>query len=203
MNNEEDQAISSNDAYAAPDATEEQVARLSVLAGYPWYAPVPRVGEAPNKLVEMPYAMLPAEDFWYNEKNARLDRYNGYELNLYLPREIDGVKLTMIGGDMMGRASNGDNHDAELPVRSLVIPETYTEIPYWAFANCESLETVICYAPIENLQDFMFKNCTALREVIFVNGVRNLGMYIFDGCTSLETVYVEYYRNNRVPKRLK
>lgn len=181
-----------DELYISADATTEQVRTLSELIGRPWYDPVPREGEQ-SAFVRMPYEPLPGDDFWYDEEYSRLDAYQGYELNLILPREIDGVQLSMIGGSMMTRASYGDNYDVELPVRSLVIPETYTEIPYYAFDNCETLETVVCYAPIENLPDCLFKGCANLREVIFVNGARNLGMYLFDGCDSLETVYLGGY----------
>ena len=175
--------------YAAPDATNEQVRALTALAGRPWYDPIPRVGEA-RAYTAMPYEPLPGDDFWYDEEYARLDNYNGYALNLVLPRETDGVQLTMIGGNMMSRASWGDNFDVELPVRSLVIPETYTDIPTYAFWNCDTLETVICYAPIETLAEGTFNGCTSLREVVFVNGVRNIERYVFSGCSSLETVYI-------------
>ena len=188
-----EQCFARTEIYAAPGATREQVARLSALAHRPWYAPVSRVGEPLHDLTEMPYATLPGDDFWYDEEYARLDAYQGYELNLVLPREIDGVQLTMIGGGMMRRASSGDNFDVELPVRSLVIPETYTTIPFYAFSDCETLETVICYAPVESLEDNVFAGCTSLREVIFVNGVRQIGRYVFDGCASLETVYIGPY----------
>ena len=182
--------------YAAPDATKEQVRTLSALAGRAWYNPVARLGEEPAQVVAMPYAVLPGDDFWYDEEYARLDAYQGYELNLYLPREIDGVQLTMIGGNMMSRACWGDNFDVELPVVSLVIPETYTDIPMYAFQNCDTLETVICYAPIENLPEGLFSGCTSLREVVFVNGVRNIDRYVFDSCASLETVYLGGYVEN-------
>ncbi|MDY4138803.1 MAG: leucine-rich repeat protein [Eubacteriales bacterium] len=182
--------------YAAPDATKEQVRTLSALAGRAWYNPVPRLGEEPAQVVAMPYAALPGDDFWYDEEYARLDAYQGYELNLYLPREIDGVQLTMIGGNMMSRACWGDNFDVELPVVSLVIPETYTDIPMYAFQNCDTLETVICYAPIENLPEGLFSGCISLREVVFVNGVRNIDRYVFDSCASLETVYLGGYVEN-------
>ena len=182
--------------YAAPDATKEQVRTLSALAGRAWNNPVPRLGEEPEQIVPMPYAALPGDDFWYDEDYARLDAYQGYELNLYLPREIDGVQLTMIGGNMMTRACWGDNFDVELPVVSLVIPETYTEITSYALQNCDTLETVICYAPIENLPEGLFSGCTSLREVVFVNGVRNIDRYVFDGCASLETVYLGEYVEN-------
>ena len=178
------------EVYAAPEATQQQVQALSAMVNRPWYDPVPRVGEPQSRFAAMPDAPLPGDDFWYDEEYSRLDAYQGYELNLILPREIDGVPLTMIGGTMMTRASYGDNFDVELPVVSLVIPENYTEIPAYAFSNCDTLETVICYAPIEHLADGMFSGCTNLREVVFVNGVRSLGNRVFSGCLSLETVYL-------------
>lgn len=178
------------EVYAGADASNAQIETLSAAAGYPWYAPVPRIGEERRVLQTMPYEPLPGEDFWYDEEYSRLDNYQGYEVNLVLPREINGTPLTMIGGSMMGRASYGDDYEMELPVRSLVIPESYTEIPGYAFANCETLETVVCYAPLETLPEAIFSNCTSLREVIFVNGVRNVSDYAFMNCSSLETVYL-------------
>ena len=178
-----------DELYISADATIEQVHALSELAGRPWYDPVPREG-AQCSFVAMPYEPLPGDDFWYDEEYSRLDAYQGYELNLILPREIDGVELSMIGGGMMNRASYGDNYDVELPVVSLVIPENYTEIPAYAFQNCDALETVICYAPIEKLEEGTFSGCTSLTNVVFVNGVREIDRYVFKDCLYLETVYI-------------
>ncbi|MBR5288575.1 MAG: leucine-rich repeat domain-containing protein [Clostridia bacterium] len=179
--------------YVSDNATDEQVKYLSRIAGRPFYDPVTRLSEELPMLDAMPYEPLPGEDFWYDAEYARLDCYEGYELNLVLPWEIDGTRLTMIGGGMMQRASYGDNYDVELPVVSVVIPETYTDIPPYAFQNCETLETVICYAPLDRISDSLFSNCTSLREVIFVNGVGGIGAYVFDNCPNLETVYVGPY----------
>lgn len=178
------------EVYAAKDATDQQIASLSEMVGYPWYSPVSRVGETRWELIEMPYEELSMDDFWYDLEYTRLDRYHGYELNLYLPREAEGVMLNTIGGDMMGRAHGGDNYEMELPVRSVVIPENYTNLLALGFADCETLETVICYAPLEQVPDSLFSGCTNLREVVFVNGVRSVGTYVFSGCENLETVYL-------------
>ena len=175
--------------YLSADATDEQVRALSELVGRPWYDPLPREGEESSFKV-MPYEPLPGDDFWYDEEYSRLDAYQGYELNLILPREIDGVELSMIGGNMMTRATYGDNYDVELPVVSLVIPENYTEIPAYAFQNCDALETVICYAPLEKLDEGTFSGCTSLTNVIFVNGVREIDRYVFKDCLYLETIYI-------------
>jgi len=182
--------------YAAESTTDEQLKYLSSIAGRAWNNPVTRIGEPLPEVLVMPYEPLPAEDFWHDADFARLDCYNGYERNLILPREIDGAQLTMFGGSVMSRAAYGDNYEMELPVVSVVIPETYTEIVPYAFANCETLETVICYAPIELLPDCTFQNCTNLREVVFVNGVHTIGANVFDNCPNLQTVYIGQYTEN-------
>lgn len=179
--------------YAGEHATDEALRHLSSIAGRPFYQPVTRIGEPLPELAVSPYEPLPAEEFWYDAEFARLDNYQGYARNIVLPREIDGTPLTMIGGCMMERACYGDNYEQELPVVSVVIPESYTEIPAYAFANCDTLETVICYAPIEKLEDCTFQNCTSLREVVFVNGVHEIGESVFDNCPNLETVYLGKY----------
>lgn len=182
--------------YAAETASDEALKHLSSVAGRIWYNPVTRIGEPLPELFASPYEPLPAEDFWYDIEFARLDNYQGYELNLVLPCTAEDTVLTMIGGSMMERACYGDNYEQELPVVSVVIPENYTEIPAYAFANCDTLETVICYAPIEKLEDCTFQNCTSLREVVFVNGVHSIGEYVFDNCPNLQTVYLGQYVEN-------
>ena len=184
------------EVYAAPDATDEQVKALSRAAGMPWYLSACRLGETMKALIAMHDTPLDEADFWFDTEYARLDNYMGYELNLVLPRTAEGCELTMIGGSLMQRASSGDNYEVELPVRSVVIPETYREIPYYAFAGCDTLETFVCYAPIENLPEGVFSGCTSLREVVFVNGVRNLAGYVFADCPALETVYLGEHVEN-------
>lgn len=184
-----DSCTSLTEIYAAEDATDEQVETLSNIAGYPWYNPVTRIGEE-SAFEAMPYNPTSGDDFWYDETYSRIDQYNGYELNLVLPRDIDGIALTALGNSMMERAKADDDGNIELPVRSLVIPENYTTAYAYAFDGCESLETVICYAPLEQIPDAMFNNCKNLRNVVFVNGVRSIGQYVFSGCESLETVYI-------------
>lgn len=44
-----------------------------------------------------------------------------------------------------------------------------------AFMDCHDLETVICYAPLENTNNGVFQELQGLKTVIFVNGVRQIG----------------------------
>lgn len=178
--------------YVAEDATDEMIAAAKTATGLKWNYKAGRVGEEiVNEIVTMPYEETTAAEFWYDEEYKRLDLYEGYEVNLYLPREVEGIPMEMIGGGMMGRSCLYDGEEeVEQPVRSVVIPETVTEIASYAFANCPTLETVVCYAPLENVEDLTFSGCSSLREVVFVNGVRNIGSMSFADCPALETVYV-------------
>lgn len=170
------------------EATDEQVAAWNTMLNAPWYDQIDRVSEY-KTLTKMPYEETNADDFWYDSEYMRLDNYDGYELNLYLPREISGVPMEMISANVLDSAKNTWG-EVSLPVKSVVIPETAAELAYSVFSDCPDLEVVICYAPLENVPDEAFANCTGLREVVFVNGVRNIGMNAFVNCSALETVYL-------------
>lgn len=172
-------------------ATDEQVDAWNVKLGAPWYDPIDRVSEY-RTMTLMPYEETFAEDFFYDSEYERLDLYDGYELNLYLPREIDGIQMKMISAGVLDRAKNTFG-EVTLPVKSVVIPETAVELVYGAFSDCENLEVVICYAPLETIPESTFANCPSLKTVVFVNGVRNIEMCAFTNCPSLETVYLGGY----------
>lgn len=171
-------------------ATDEQVAAWNELLDTAWYDPVERESEFKTVSV-MPYEETVPEDFWYDSEFMRLDDYEGYELNLYLPRSIDGVSVDMISANVLSRAKN-TWEEPTLPVKSVVIPETAKELVAEAFCDCQDLEAVICYAPLENVPYRAFANCPSLRQVIFVNGVRNIEELAFENCPNLETVYLGY-----------
>lgn len=169
-------------------ATDEQVAAWNEKLNTPWYDPVERESEY-HTITEMPYAETTPQDFWYDSEFLRLDDYDGYELNLYLPRSIDDVPMNMISANVLNSAKNTWD-EVTLPVKSVVIPETAKELVGEAFSDCPDLEVVICYAPLEIVPYNAFANCTSLKNVIFVNGVRNIEMNAFSNCPALEAVYL-------------
>lgn len=144
---------------------------------------VDRPGGFPEE-IKNPYTATNPDDFWVDTSFQRLDQYEGYELNLVLPTEWDGVTLTMLSGNTLERARGG-----ELPVRSIVVPETYNDIVYNAFNDLPDLEVAVIYGPQEKAFNTMFSNCPKLRAVIFVNGVDWVTPYAFRDCPALETVY--------------
>ena len=165
----------------SPKACKALSARLGV--------PVTRPSGLPEAIV-CPYPATDPADFWIDDSFNRLDHYEGYELNLVLPQERDGVALTMLSGNTLTRARSEDGSPVQLPVRSVVVPEKYEEVVYNAFNDLPDLEVAVIYAPLSTAFNSMFSNCPRLRAVVFVNGVDTVAGYAFRNCPALETVYV-------------
>lgn len=103
--------------------------------------------------------------FYYDTLSANslvitgLTAVGSYQPIISVPTEIDGVRVTKIGGTK-------ETGFASRFVESIVIPDTITEIGDYAFAGC-----------------------SALREVVFVgNAVTRIGKYAFAECVSLEKI---------------
>ena len=174
----------------AADLSVEEADALKKRLGLPEATACLRKDGTELAYLTMPYAETDAADFWYNETLGRLDRYNGYELNLYLPRAKDGIALTTLSGAVFERSMDSTYTDTcELPVKSVVVPETCTEILPGTFAYLPSVETIILYAPVDEVYAEMFTACTALKQVIFVNGAKQVAKDAFIGCYALESVY--------------
>ena len=140
--------------------------------------------------IRMAHAETDPADFWIDETYHRLDEYQGYELNLYLPREKDGTALTMLSANTLSRAMDKTySATCELPVVSVAVPETYTEIVEGAFSDLLTVEVIVIYAPVETVTKEMFLDCSTLRTVIFVNGAKRVEKDAFTACYALETVY--------------
>ena len=70
----------------------------------------------------------------------------------------------------------------ECHIRSVVIPEGITEIPYCAFNRCKELTSVTIPDTVERIDNSAFSDCIQLREVTIPSSVRELGSSVFDGC---------------------
>lgn len=71
--------------------------------------------------------------------------------DLVIPSYIDGHPVTAIGAHFLG----GTQYEN---VRSVVIPDTVTRIEYNAFADRETLESVVMSKNIEYVGDCVFAN---------------------------------------------
>lgn len=140
-------------------------------------------------LAACPYPADDAADYSIDETFARLDHYWGWSVNLVLPAEKDGVTLAMLSANTLSRA-RAEADEAELPVRSVVVPESYEQLVYGCFADLPDAEVIVVYGVPAEIGSGTFSNCPKLREVIFVNGAGRVCAYAFQNCPALETVYL-------------
>ena len=177
------------------DATDDQLAAWNETLKRPWYAPMLREGET-SKFVKMPFEPTPAENFEFNPETGLISAYIGTDVDVVVPREIDGV--TVVGfANYNAFHSCQDYTDSSVEtnrtewvhLRTLVLPETIKELPGMMLAYCQQLETFVCYAPLESTGGNQFMLCRSLNNVIFVNGVREIGNYAFDSAGPLGNLY--------------
>ena len=177
------------------DATDDQLAAWNETLKRPWYDPMLREGET-SKFVKMPFEPTPAENFEFNPETGLISAYIGTDVDVVVPREIDGV--TVVGfANYNAFHSCQDYTDSSVEtnrtewvhLRTLVLPETIKELPDMMLAYCQQLETFVCYAPLESTGGNQFMLCRSLNNVIFVNGVREIGNYAFDSAGPLGNLY--------------
>ena len=177
------------------DATDDQLAAWNETLKRPWYDPMLREGET-SKFVKMPFEPTPAENFEFNPETGLISAYIGTDVDVVVPREIDGV--TVVGfANYNAFHSCQDYTDSSVEtnrtewvhLRTLVLPETIKELPGMMLAYCQQLETFVCYAPLESTGGNQFMLCRSLNNVIFVNGVREIGNYAFDSAGPLGNLY--------------
>lgn len=176
-------------------ATDDQLAAWNETLKRPWYDPMLREGET-SKFVKMPFEPTSAENFEFNPETGLISAYIGTDVDVVVPREIDGV--TVVGfANYNAFHSCQDYTDSSVEtnrtewvhLRTLVLPETIKELPGMMLAYCQQLETFVCYAPLESTGGNQFMLCRSLNNVIFVNGVREIDNYAFDSAGPLGNLY--------------
>ena len=175
-------------------ASDEQLAAWNEALNTPWYCPMVRKSEK-SSFVKMPFAASPEEDFEFDETTGTIGLYLGNDVDVVIPRSIGGVDVKRISANTFDRAEDYTNTEMEtdqtdwLHLRSVVIPETVTEIADSALEYCQQLETFVCYGPLDTAGRGTFMKCRSLKDVVFVNGVKKMDNYLFLECESLKNVW--------------
>ena len=179
----------------AADVADDQIERISDGMGLPWYQPLLREGETRPELIAMPFTPTDAQYFELDAETGTITGYTGTDADVIIPRQIDGVEVKAIGYSAFENCRDYTNTDTVTnqtswtPLRSIVLPETVTEIADSAFSYCQQLETFICYGPALSTGKGTFSNCKHLEQVIFVNGVGMIDNYAFENTDYFETFY--------------
>lgn len=73
-------------------------------------------------------------------------------------------------------------------VQSIVIGETITKLPNYAFNNYTNLKSVLISNSVTSIGNFTFLDCKNLESITLPNSLTTIGDKAFYGCTALKTV---------------
>ncbi|HOQ25327.1 MAG TPA: leucine-rich repeat protein [Methanomassiliicoccaceae archaeon] len=121
------------------------------------------------------------EDFEYEVKDdgtVEITGYNGEEVDLIIPEEIDGKLVTSIA----------EYAFYQLPLESVTIPDGVESIGDYAFYWCEELTSVIIGNGVTSIGEEAFSYCYSLTSVDIPDGVSYIGDYAFSDCHSLPSI---------------
>ena len=96
---------------------------------------------------------------------------------------IEDGKMKSIGRNAFYMCSNAE-------FKSLVIPESVTEIKPAAFRSASKLESVTLPSTMTEIPDSLFASCSALASIDIPEGVTRIGKYAFGYCSKLAQVTV-------------
>lgn len=72
----------------------------------------------------------------------------------------------------------------------VVIPDTATQIPNYAFHGCDGITNVKMPNSITSIGDDAFRNCSGLTAITISNSITSIGVDAFKGCSSLTNVTI-------------
>lgn len=89
-----------------------------------------------------------------------------------------GPHLTSIGGSAFYGCA----------FKNVVLPNSITELDYYAFSDCKNLEEIVLPQSLTTIKDAAFEGCQSLKSIDLPSSLSILGSYAFKGCTSLVSI---------------
>ena len=75
-------------------------------------------------------------------------------------------------------------------LKSIVIPDSVTEIGEYAFGGCESLQSIVIPESVTEIGEDAFYWCRSLQSIVIPESVTKIGEYAFEGCESLQSIVI-------------
>ena len=83
------------------------------------------------------------------------------------------------------------NNRLILGCNNTIIPNSVTEIGYYAFEGCAGLTSIVIPNSVTKIGEDAFYSCTGLNSIYIPNSVTEIGYDAFHGCTGLTSIVVE------------
>lgn len=99
--------------------------------------------------------------------------------------------LKMQCKESVGYSYSDDVHlidENNVEIKEVVVPDSITLIPDYAFARCGSLLSIKLGNATTRIGDYAFLSCTSLTSMTLPDCVMSIGMETFENCSSLETI---------------
>ena len=129
-----------------------------------------------------------AEDSW--GEYATVVAYDGEATDVVIPTyyiNSKGQRVPVTG--IKAAASEQEGVFAGKNITSVILGANVTDIPNYAFYNCDDLTSVQTLGQLKTIGDYAFYGCRAL-EYELPDSVTSIGTYAFAGCEKLDAVKV-------------
>ncbi len=115
-----------------------------------------------------------------DELSVEIVGYNSKTLpeNLVVPATVEGKNVTRIADYGFSRSA----------IKSVVLPETVTEIDMYGFLRCEQLEIFTSLGGLTSIKRDAFWQCKNLKELNLPDSLETIGSQAFDSCESLTSI---------------
>ncbi len=122
-------------------------------------------------------------DFHYNileNGTVEITDYSGNDIELEIPSEIDGKKVSRIGEYAFSECEK---------LRNLTIPDSVISIGKFSFYRCKCLEWIAIPEGVESIEKETFADCESLREIMIPVSVKVIKGCALADCSSLRGIY--------------
>ena len=75
-------------------------------------------------------------------------------------------------------------------LKSIVIPDSVTEIGEYAFGGCESLQSIVIPESVTEIGEDAFYWCRSLQSIVIPDSVTEIGDGAFEECSSLQSIVI-------------
>lgn len=117
---------------------------------------------------------------------VQINEYLGYGGIVVIPSYLDGRPVSRIGARSFEQASH----------RSLItgvsIPDSVTEIGWYAFGDCTSLRSVVMGNGVTGMEGLAFSGCSELKTISIGSSLSRFepSQRYFDGCYNIERITI-------------